>query len=104
MNKLFSITQILLMSAVILLPVHAVYADDDYIEARRLHESGMILPLETILKKIRQAYPGRILEIKLEKEEGQIVYEVEILGKNGVVREVYINAENGEFLSDKKDD
>jgi uncharacterized membrane protein YkoI len=80
-----------------------VLADDDHIEARRLHDSGKILPLEDILKNVRQVHPGRILEVELDKEDGRIVYEVEILGNDGIVKEVYINAITGEVLFDKED-
>lgn len=85
-------------------PLQATLADDDYIEARRLQDSGEILPLQTILKNIRQSFPGKIIEIDLEKEDGFIAYEVEILGKDGVVREIYINAKTGKLLSVKEDD
>ena len=80
-----------------------VLADDDHIEARRLLDSGEILPLEVILKNVKQTHPGKILEVELDKEDGRIVYEVEILGKDGVVKEVYINAITGEVLFDKED-
>lgn len=80
-----------------------VLADDDHIEARRLLDSGEILPFEVILKKVRQTHPGKILEVELDKEDGRIVYEVEILGKDGAVKEVYINAITGEVLFGKED-
>lgn len=80
-----------------------VLADDDHIEARRLLDSGEILPLEVILKNVKQTHPGKILKVELDKEDGRIVYEVEILGKDGVVKEVYINAITGEVLFGKED-
>lgn len=82
----------------------AIADDDDYIEARHLLDSGKILPLETILKKIRQEFPGRVLDIELEKENQIIVYEIEILNSNGVVYEIYIDATTGETLSVQEDD
>jgi len=94
----------LLLGIIALLPLQLAQADDDYIEARRLQVSGEILPLETILKNIRRKFPGKILEVELEKEDGQIAYEVEILGEDGVVREIYINAKTGKLLSVKEDD
>jgi len=97
-----------------LAPLQLAQADDDYIEARRLQVSGEILPLEAILKNIRltfpdkifsgKIFPGKILEVELEKENGKIVYEVEILGEDGVVREIYINAKTGKLISVKEDD
>ena len=87
----------------ILSPLSIALADDDHIEAKRLLDAGEILPLEVILKNVRQVHPGRILEVELDKEDGRIVYEVEILGKDGVVKEVYINALTGEVLFGNED-
>ncbi len=104
MNSHSLIRITLLVGIMTLSPLQATLADDDYIEARRLQDSGEILPLQTILKNIRQSFPGKIIEIDLEKEDGFIAYEVEILGKDGVVREIYINAKTGKLLSVKEDD
>ena len=104
MTDPFSIARVLLVIIAILGPSHSAMADDDHIEARHLLESGEILPLEVILNNVRQTFPGRILEVELEKEAGQIAYEFEILGEDGVVTEVYINARTGKVLSVKEDD
>ncbi len=104
MNSQYSIIRVLLVSLVLLVPLQPVQADDDYIEARRLFESGEILPLEAILEKVRQVFPGRVLEVELENEDRKVVYEMEILGDDGVIREVYVDAKSGEILSAKEDD
>jgi len=83
---------------------HMVQADDDYIEAKRLRDEGEIKSLEEILKNVRKAYPGRILEVELEDEKGRIIYELEILGDDSIVREIYIDATSGELLSIEEDD
>jgi uncharacterized membrane protein YkoI len=88
----------------IVLPLSTALADDDYVKARRLLESGEILPLEEILNKVKTVFPGRVLEVELETEHHQVVYELEILGKNGVIREIAIDAKTGELLSNKEDD
>ena len=85
-------------------PAQIVQADDDYREAKRLRESGEIMPLEEILKKVRTTYPGRILEVELENEKGRVIYELEILGADSIVREIYIDAKSGELLSVEEDD
>ncbi len=85
-------------------PLPMVLADDDHIEARRLSDSGEILPLEVLLKNVRQAHPGKLLEVELDKKDDRIVYEVEILGKDGVVREIYIDARTGNLLFAREDD
>ena len=104
MNSHFSIARALLVIIMILGLLHVTRADDDHIEARRLLDSGEILPLEVILNNVRQTFPGRILDVELEKEDSHIVYEVEILGEDGVVSEIYINARTGKVLSVKEDD
>ena len=104
MNINFPMSSVLLIAFMLLGPLHAAFADDDYMEAKRLLETGEILPLEDLLKNLRQTFPGKILEIELEREDHQIVYEVELLGKDGIVREIYINAKTGKVLSIKEDD
>lgn len=78
-------------------------ADDDHLEARRLMKSGEVLPLQTILDRYRADYPGRIIEVELEKEHGLIIYEIEIVDERGKVRELHINARNGELLKVEDD-
>ena len=105
MNIILSISQILFMAFVLLVPAQASFAGhDDHVEARRLLDAGEILPLESILKKVRERFPGDVLEVKLETEDDVIVYELELLGNDGVVREIYINAKTGDILSSKEDD
>ena len=104
MNINFPMSSVLLIAFMLLGPLHAAFADDDYMEAKRLLETGEILPLEDLLKNLRQTFPGIILDIELEREDHQIVYEVELLGKDGIVREIYINARTGKVLSIKEDD
>ena len=104
MNSNYSIMRVLLVVFMILSPLHVAMADDDYIEARRLLDSGEILSLEVILKNVRQIFPGKVLEVELEKEDEQIVYEIEILGSNGVIKEIYIDAKTGKLLLTKEDD
>ena len=92
-----------LLSLLLLAPHHLTQADDDYIEAKHLLKSGEILPLEIILENVRKSYPGKILDVELEKKDKNIVYEIEILTENGIVKELYINARNGTLISIKDD-
>jgi len=104
MNINFSVIPALLIIFLLLNPLHAAQADDDHIEARHLLDAGKILALESILKNVRDRFPGKILEVKLEREEHEIVYEIEVLGDDNVVREVNIDARTGKVLSSKEDD
>lgn len=84
--------------------VWAVQADEDHEQARRLKESGQILPLEKIIQAAQARYPGRILEVELKTEHGRYLYEVEILDERGVVWELLYDAASGKLLKRKHDD
>ena len=99
----FSIMTVIL-ALLISNPTQIAQADDDYLEAKRLRDKGEIMSLEEILKNVRQAYPGRILEVELENEKGRVIYELEILGDDSIVREIYIDAKSGKLLSVEEDD
>ena len=78
--------------------------DDDHERARRLHESGVIVPLEKVVAKVRAAYPdSKVLEAELKDKEHGMTYEIEIVDKSGVVRELYFNARSGELLRSKQE-
>lgn len=104
MNINFPMIPASLTVFMLLSPLHAAQVDDDHIEARHLLDAGEILPLEVILKNVRQKFPGKILDIELEREDHEIAYEVDVLGDDSVVKEVYINARTGKVISSNEDD
>lgn len=79
----------------------ALPADSDYDTARQLRESGEILPLETILKKLEKSHPGKVLEVEMESEHGKVLYEIELLDKQGKVWEIMLDPRSGEILKEK---
>ena len=94
-----------LVLAILLLTVLVgAIADDDHLDARRLNQAGQILPLEAILETVSRQYPGRVLEVELERESGGYIYEIEILGPSGEVWEVEIDAVNGRLLKSERED
>ena len=94
-----------LVLAILLLTVLVgAIADDDHLDARRLTQAGQILPLEAILETVSRQYPGRVLEVELERESGGYIYEIEILGPSGEVWEVEIDAVNGRLLKSERED
>ncbi len=77
------------------LPAVADKEDEiDYLEARRLMENGIILPLQTILEKVQ----GHVLEVELEYEHGLYLYEIEVLNEGGIVSELEFNATTGKLI------
>lgn len=71
----------------------------DQDDIKRLRDAGDILPLRTIMQQWRERQAGgRLLEAELEREDDRYVYELVILGDDGVVRELQYDASTGEFL------
>jgi len=100
MKRLFTYMLILALPTTMLV----AQAEEDHDEARRLLKSGEILSLEVILDKIRPRYPGKVIKVELEQSEQQLVYEVELVGTDGVVYELYIDPKTGEVLRSKVED
>lgn len=79
--------------------------DLDQDEALRLRREGLILPLEQLMQVALQRYPGAVLlELDLEEENGVLVYEVELVTADGIVRELELHAATAELLKDEVDD
>lgn len=81
----------------------AAWASDDHEHAHELQQQGKILPLEDIMKKL-PLEAGRVLEVELENEHGQYVYEIEVLNSRGQVNEYLFDAANGSLLGVEEDD
>jgi uncharacterized membrane protein YkoI len=47
---------------------------------------------------------GRVLEVGLEREHGQFVYEIEVLNTDGQVKEFIFNAMDGKLLGVESED
>jgi uncharacterized membrane protein YkoI len=79
-------------------------ADSDADTARTLREAGDILPLETILHRLEQTHPGKVLEVELEKSHGQLIYEIELLDAKGKVWKFKVDPRSGAVIKQKEDD
>lgn len=76
----------------------------DHDEALAAVETREALPLSRIIAIARAAVPGEIIDIELEREHGQLIYEVEVLTRTGRVRKVEINARSGRVLEVEDED
>ncbi len=72
--------------------------------ARAAMLRGEILPLDRILAILRRNFPGEIIEIELELDDGALVYEFDILGPDGRLFEVEIAAATGEIIEIEEGD
>lgn len=59
---------------------------------------GEIRPLAEILPEIERRFGGRAIETEIETDHGRWVYEVEILGADGQLFEVDVDAVTGEII------
>ena len=82
-----------------------VWADEDHERARELVKSGEIIPLEQLLQQIITKEEGklRLLEAELERKSGRLVYELEMVDEQGVVRELLFDAKTGKSLGTEDD-
>lgn len=77
------------------------FADDE--DVRKLRSRGDIIPMAEIVEKLQQQ-DMRVLEAELEREHGQLVYELELLAPNGRVYEQYYNAVTGDPIGELRED
>jgi uncharacterized membrane protein YkoI len=78
------------------------YADDHDV-AKRLKDTGDIVPLATILKTVSTTHPGRVLEVQLQHQHGRPVYHVELVDAHGVVWYLQFDATQGALLHKDKE-
>lgn len=74
------------------------FADEDW---RKLHEevqAGRIKPLGDILDGLLRDWDGQVIDVEFEQEDGQRLYEIELLGSEGQVVEFEVDATTGELI------
>jgi uncharacterized membrane protein YkoI len=94
----------LLLAALALLAL-PVRADSDHDRARRAVEAGDIRPLSEVLARIQRDHPGEVLDVELEDENEsglrRMIYEVKVLGSDGAVSKIYVDAKSLDILKVK---
>lgn len=82
-------------------------ADDRKDESRQIRDwvaSGRILSLDQLLAMHRDRLRGRLLDVEVERKRGRIIYELETIDDNGVIREIKLDAASGEWLEEEIED
>lgn len=70
---------------------------DDHERARRALEAGEVLPLSRVLAHVERDYPGQVIEVELERDDGLWLYEVKLIRSGGAVIELKLDARSGEL-------
>ena len=66
--------------------------------------SATTLPEEQIIAIALAEVPGEVTEVELERDDGVLAYEVELIAADGTEMEVMINAETGEIIEVEAED
>lgn len=109
--KLTGLTLILLVGSLLLFNVPA-WSDSkgkkDKEEDARVTDlvKDAKVTIDQAIKTAMEKSPGTIVEAELEKKHGKTVWEVEVVGADGNVTEVHIDADSGEVIDTemKKDE
>ncbi len=99
-----ALTSVVILMTLAMLSTGVSYAADnaDHDRARQAVEAGDVLPLRTILERVEREYPGRVMEVELDREKGEWVYEVKLLRKGGALLKLKILARDGTILGFKE--
>ncbi len=73
--------------------------DDGQQRARNAARTGKAVPLRELLSIVKRSYPGDVLDVKFQTRGGAMTYRVVILGRNGRMTRVRIDAQSKRILS-----
>ncbi len=65
---------------------------------------GKVIPLDVLMERHKVRLDGRLLDLEVERENGRIIYELEVLREDSVVYEIKIDAENGRWIEEEVED
>ena len=82
-----------------MLPARADEADHE--RARQALEAGEIMPLRVILERVERDYPGRVMEVELEREDGRWLYEIRLVQRGGRMLKLEVDGADAKVLSVK---
>ena len=91
----------LLAAALLLLTTAPSVADDDHDRARRALEAGEIMPLRAVIERVEADYPGEIIEVELESDDGSWLYEIKLLRSGGALVKLKVDARDGPLIGIK---
>ncbi len=65
-------------------------------ESEVRESTSPVMSLQDAIEVVTATFPGRVIEAELEDEHGEVMYEVEIVGEDGLVREIEVHAKTGQ--------
>lgn len=79
-------------------PPVSAFSGSEQEEARQAVESGQARPLKDILRQLRGEVDGRVLDASLDQVGGRWIYRIKMLGRDGRVRVLGVDALSGQVL------
>lgn len=76
--------------------------EGDHERARAAVQAGDVLPLATVLERLKRSHPGQVLEVELEQEDGRWVYEIKLLQADGQLLKLELDARTAQTLEVKR--
>lgn len=93
---------LVLACAAWLTPPLARADDGDHERAREAVRAGEVLPLAELLRRLQPAWPGEVLELELEREDGRWIYEIKLLQPGGQVVKLDVDARTAAVLKQRR--
>ena len=88
---------------------HGYHEDHDEYEYEHDHDRalqalkrGEVQPLEKVLAAVRSGIDGTIVHTRLKRKHGIWVYDLKVLGRDGRMRNIHINAKTAKLLPEKR--
>ncbi|QCB48810.1 peptidase [Hydrogenophaga sp. PAMC20947] len=72
---------------------------DDHERAQAAVVAGQVMPLDRLLQQVAREHPGQVLEVELEHDDGQWLYEIKLLQSDGQLVKIKVDARTGDVLS-----
>ena len=102
LNRIFHVLPVACMLSLTLAPNNATAKDLDRL--RDAVKRGDVLPLSVLQEKLRISYPGDIIKVELDEDDGRFIYEFKVLQANGRLYEIEMDAKDGTILDVDDDD
>lgn len=75
--------------------------ESDHEQARQALQAGKVLPLRSVLDIVERDYPGQVVKVEFEEDDGLFLYEIRLLQPGGNLVKLKIDARDGAVLGMK---
>ncbi|MFY3855952.1 PepSY domain-containing protein [Achromobacter xylosoxidans] len=75
--------------------------ESDHEQARQALQAGKVLPLRSVLDIVERDFPGQVVKVEFEEDDGIFLYEIRLLQPGGSLVKLKIDARDGTVLGMK---